>query len=133
MVQCHGSFATASCTKCKRKVEAEEIREDIFDQRIPLCPVCRDRIEAYKQIQNIETSSPPSAPPSQQPLTTTTVTAGVSEPSGQRREQQQRGDDTFREENDEPNATESATADPMLQPGIMKPDIVLLRKNSGKL
>ena len=131
MVQCHGSFATASCTKCKRKVEAEDIREDIFDQRIPFCPVCRDRIEAYKQIQNIETSSPPSASPSQQPLTTTTGTAGVSESSGQRREQQQRGDDTFREGNDGPNAPESATADPMLQPGIMKPDIVFFGEGLG--
>jgi NAD-dependent SIR2 family protein deacetylase len=35
-----GSFATASCTRCKHKVTADEIREDIFAQRIPLCPCC---------------------------------------------------------------------------------------------
>ncbi|KAG5330815.1 SIRT1 deacetylase, partial [Acromyrmex heyeri] len=36
-----GSFATASCTKCKYQVRANDIREDIFAQRIPTCPKCR--------------------------------------------------------------------------------------------
>ncbi|XP_057336807.1 NAD-dependent protein deacetylase sirtuin-1 [Microplitis mediator] len=40
VIECHGSFATASCTKCKYQVTAEDIREDIFAQRIPLCPKC---------------------------------------------------------------------------------------------
>ena len=39
VVQCHGSFATATCMKCKNKVDAEIIREDIFAQRIPYCPL----------------------------------------------------------------------------------------------
>lgn len=54
-----GSFATASCTRCKHKVTADEIREDIFAQRIPLCPRCpqvalpprndtENRYESYK-------------------------------------------------------------------------------------
>ena len=137
MVQCHGSFATASCTKCKRKVEAEDIREDIFAQKIPLCPVCQDRIEAYKQIQKIETS-PSLLPRQQQPLTTTTtatttVTAGVSAPIDQRGEQPE--DDTFRGGDDDgPTAPQSASAastDPMLQPGIMKPDIVFFGEGLG--
>ena len=34
VIQCHGSFATATCTKCKYKVEAEMIKEDIFQQVI---------------------------------------------------------------------------------------------------
>ena len=126
VVQCHGSFATASCTKCKRKVDAEDIREDIFAQRIPSCPVCQDRIEAYKQIQNIETSP--------QPLTTTTVAADESAPMGQTGEQQQREDDTYREGDDVPNASRSenaASGDPMLQPGIMKPDIVFFGEGLG--
>ncbi|XP_067008863.2 NAD-dependent protein deacetylase sirtuin-1 isoform X2 [Anabrus simplex] len=42
VIECHGSFATASCTHCKYKVTADEIREDIFAQRIPLCPRCPD-------------------------------------------------------------------------------------------
>ncbi|XP_012163369.1 NAD-dependent protein deacetylase sirtuin-1 isoform X1 [Bombus terrestris] len=41
VIECHGSFATASCTRCKYQVKADDIREDIFSQRIPLCPKCR--------------------------------------------------------------------------------------------
>ncbi|XP_046980775.1 NAD-dependent protein deacetylase sirtuin-1 isoform X1 [Schistocerca americana] len=40
VIECHGSFATASCTRCKYKVTADAIREDVFAQRIPLCPKC---------------------------------------------------------------------------------------------
>eukprot|EP00092_Neocalanus_flemingeri_P035988 GFUD01039186.1.p1 GENE.GFUD01039186.1~~GFUD01039186.1.p1 ORF type:complete len:660 (-),score=191.77 GFUD01039186.1:211-2190(-) len=40
VIQCHGSFATASCMVCKVQVDAEVIRKDIFDQKIPLCQVC---------------------------------------------------------------------------------------------
>merc|ERR1711962_1409219 len=41
-VQCHGSFATATCTVCKYKVQADDIKEDIFQQRIPYCPKCNN-------------------------------------------------------------------------------------------
>ncbi|XP_015589565.1 NAD-dependent protein deacetylase sirtuin-1 [Cephus cinctus] len=41
VIECHGSFATASCTKCKYQVRADDIREDIFAQKIPMCPKCR--------------------------------------------------------------------------------------------
>ncbi|XP_076672725.1 sirtuin 1 [Andrena cerasifolii] len=41
VIECHGSFATASCTRCKYQVKADDIREDIFAQKIPLCPKCR--------------------------------------------------------------------------------------------
>ena len=44
VVQCHGSFATATCMKCKHKVQAEVIREDIFSQRIPKCSQCSNSI-----------------------------------------------------------------------------------------
>jgi len=40
VIQCHGSFATASCMVCKRKVEADEIKADIFSQTTPMCTVC---------------------------------------------------------------------------------------------
>lgn len=35
-----GSFATASCTQCGHKVSAETIKPDVFEQRIPRCPIC---------------------------------------------------------------------------------------------
>ncbi|KAF4106156.1 hypothetical protein G5714_013818 [Onychostoma macrolepis] len=40
IIQCHGSFATASCLVCKHKVDCEAIREDIFNQVVPHCPRC---------------------------------------------------------------------------------------------
>ncbi|MBN3295822.1 SIR1 deacetylase, partial [Amia calva] len=40
IIQCHGSFATASCLICKYKVDCEAIREDIFNQVVPHCPKC---------------------------------------------------------------------------------------------
>jgi len=40
VIQCHGSFSTASCTNCKHQVSCEVIREDIFKQIIPRCPKC---------------------------------------------------------------------------------------------
>merc|ERR1719384_2831906 len=46
VVQCHGSFATATCMICKHKVQAEVIRQDIFEQKIPYCslPQCSSSI-----------------------------------------------------------------------------------------
>jgi len=40
VVTCHGSFATATCTRCKFKTSGSSIKESIFAQRIPLCPQC---------------------------------------------------------------------------------------------
>ncbi|XP_065834909.1 NAD-dependent protein deacetylase sirtuin-1-like [Oscarella lobularis] len=40
VVQCHGSFATASCMQCKYKVSSDVIKDDIFNQVIPKCPRC---------------------------------------------------------------------------------------------
>ncbi|XP_043912315.1 NAD-dependent protein deacetylase sirtuin-1 [Protopterus annectens] len=40
IIQCHGSFATASCLVCKYKVDCEAVREDIFNQVIPRCCKC---------------------------------------------------------------------------------------------
>ncbi|KAM7385900.1 hypothetical protein PAMP_001945 [Pampus punctatissimus] len=42
IIQCHGSFATASCLVCKHKMDCEAIREDIFNQVVPHCPRCPD-------------------------------------------------------------------------------------------
>ncbi|PNF42289.1 hypothetical protein B7P43_G05536 [Cryptotermes secundus] len=61
VIECHGSFATASCTRCKHKVTADAIREDIFAQRIPRCPRCpkvalpplndaENKYESYKDL-----------------------------------------------------------------------------------
>ncbi|ODV77949.1 SIR2-domain-containing protein [Suhomyces tanzawaensis NRRL Y-17324] len=40
LIQCHGSFATATCVTCKYHVKGEEIFEDIKNREIPYCPKC---------------------------------------------------------------------------------------------
>ncbi|KAF8998517.1 DHS-like NAD/FAD-binding domain-containing protein [Cyathus striatus] len=40
VLQCHGSFATASCLQCRRKVDGKEIEADILRRKVPLCTVC---------------------------------------------------------------------------------------------
>lgn len=40
LVQCHGSFATASCMRCKLQVSGDEIREDVLNGVVPKCPAC---------------------------------------------------------------------------------------------
>ncbi|XP_075153850.1 sirtuin 1 [Haematobia irritans] len=53
VIECHGSFSTASCTKCKYKCDADTIRADIFAQRIPVCPQCQPNVE-----QSVDASQP---------------------------------------------------------------------------
>ncbi|KAG8899602.1 NAD-dependent histone deacetylase sir2, partial [Tulasnella sp. 403] len=43
VLQCHGSFATASCLECRRQVPGREIENAIFAKRVPLCVVCEGR------------------------------------------------------------------------------------------
>ncbi|KAI1793493.1 SIR2-domain-containing protein [Ganoderma leucocontextum] len=40
VVQCHGSFATASCINCRVRVPGSEIADDITNQQVPICKVC---------------------------------------------------------------------------------------------
>ena len=40
LVQCHGSFATASCMRCKLQVPIDEIKPNILDGIIPKCRSC---------------------------------------------------------------------------------------------
>ncbi|RCK63646.1 NAD-dependent protein deacetylase HST1 [Candida viswanathii] len=43
LVQCHGSFATASCVTCGFKINGEDIFEKIRAKEIPLCLLCTKR------------------------------------------------------------------------------------------
>lgn len=48
LVQCHGSFATASCITCHWQLAGERIFENIRNMELPLCPYCyRKRKEYY--------------------------------------------------------------------------------------
>ncbi|KAF6778212.1 hypothetical protein AHF37_02571 [Paragonimus kellicotti] len=41
LIQCHGSFVTASCISCKFRVPGDDIKESVLSQSIPYCPRCR--------------------------------------------------------------------------------------------
>ncbi|KAF9482627.1 DHS-like NAD/FAD-binding domain-containing protein [Pholiota conissans] len=40
VLQCHGSFAMASCLQCRERVLGTEIEADILGQKVPLCKKC---------------------------------------------------------------------------------------------
>ena len=44
LIQCHGSFATASCRKCAHQIPGEAIFNNIRAQKIATCAACEKRI-----------------------------------------------------------------------------------------
>ncbi|XP_034534390.1 NAD-dependent protein deacetylase sirtuin-3, mitochondrial [Notolabrus celidotus] len=40
LVEAHGTFATATCTVCRRKYEGEELRPDVMSGAVPRCSTC---------------------------------------------------------------------------------------------
>ncbi|KAM5504545.1 NAD-dependent histone deacetylase sir2 [Microsporum canis] len=46
MIQCHGSFATASCMDCKHQVPGEELFDTIRRGEIPKCMRCQERSQS---------------------------------------------------------------------------------------
>ncbi|XP_077375338.1 NAD-dependent protein deacetylase sirtuin-3, mitochondrial isoform X2 [Festucalex cinctus] len=41
LVEAHGTFATATCTVCRRKYEGEDLRPDLMSGMIPKCQTCK--------------------------------------------------------------------------------------------
>lgn len=48
MIQCHGSFATATCLVCGFKCPGEDIFPDIHAKRIPRCPRCVKKLQQVR-------------------------------------------------------------------------------------
>ena len=48
LIQCHGSFATASCLECNFKVKGEEIHKDLKAGQVPRCDRCIRRLRQSK-------------------------------------------------------------------------------------
>jgi len=40
VIQCHGSFSTATCRTCQNRVKSDDIKKEIFEQTIPRCQKC---------------------------------------------------------------------------------------------
>jgi NAD-dependent histone deacetylase SIR2 len=52
LIQCHGSFGTASCVQCGHKVQGETIFPDIKAGNIPRCPRCIQTLRASASTSN---------------------------------------------------------------------------------
>ncbi|KAJ1536719.1 NAD-dependent protein deacetylase sirtuin-1, partial [Nowakowskiella sp. JEL0078] len=52
VLQCHGSFATASCVSCHFKVKGDYIKNDIMARRVPKCPRCEKRIRRKEEVED---------------------------------------------------------------------------------
>nr|UYO08130.1 SIR-2.1 [Bursaphelenchus mucronatus] len=40
VIECHGSFATATCLSCKEKYVSDDIKEDVYAQKVARCRKC---------------------------------------------------------------------------------------------
>jgi NAD-dependent histone deacetylase SIR2 len=96
IVQCHGSFATATCVKCKHQVPGQDIFPDIRAGLIPKCLKC---IESLKSL---------------------------SVPGGMKRKRSKNGSSKKRTHSKNRNEFSDSSDEQdyeIPQPGIMKPDI----------
>ncbi|GAA5919545.1 hypothetical protein JCM6882_002911, partial [Rhodosporidiobolus microsporus] len=59
MLNCHGSFATASCLLCRRRFPGSAIEADVFSSRVPLCPYCTAEQEAEQRRLELERAEEP--------------------------------------------------------------------------
>ncbi|EMD01255.1 hypothetical protein BAUCODRAFT_144801 [Baudoinia panamericana UAMH 10762] len=51
LIQCHGSFATATCRKCGDRVAGSEIFDDIRAKRVARCKQCQNRLAERARLQ----------------------------------------------------------------------------------
>lgn len=54
VLQCHGSFKTATCLLCRRQVPGIEIESEILERRIPYCKACLDTHRASEAKKKIK-------------------------------------------------------------------------------
>ncbi|KAI8576481.1 hypothetical protein K450DRAFT_256930 [Umbelopsis ramanniana AG] len=52
VINCHGSFATATCVTCGYKCAGSDIEADIYAQRVPECPQCSALTKAQQNKAN---------------------------------------------------------------------------------
>ena len=48
LIQCHGSFATATCQQCRYKTQGETLYTEIKAGKVPKCPACIARIQQIR-------------------------------------------------------------------------------------
>ena len=63
LIQCHGSFATATCIECKYRVKCEEIYKDLKAGKVARCDRCIRSIRQAKPVLKRKRSSNGSSGP----------------------------------------------------------------------
>ena len=130
VVQCHGSFATATCMICKTKVEAEVIREDIFAQKIPHCQLCELKKDNKNEPKTSSSIPKISEVVQHQP----SGDAGVHPAEGVHQPKVSDPDAVANNlpDQDQPEVVQQDVVVPQVIPSIMKPDIVFFGEGLGK-
>ncbi|GAA5848320.1 hypothetical protein JCM3766R1_004661 [Sporobolomyces carnicolor] len=62
MLNCHGSFASASCLNCRTTYPGSFIESDVFASRVPLCPACTQAAAAAfaaEKKKQLDSTTPP--------------------------------------------------------------------------
>ncbi len=107
VTMCHGSFATATCIRCKHRVSSEDIKAKVLLGEVPFCTKCSNE-EEWSKIQF----------PLGQP-------AMNAEQQQQQQQQQQEGAPPRRSSVDEDEDDDTYFfPDPDPLPPVVKPDIV---------
>ena len=96
LIQCHGSFATATCLKCRHRVPGDEIFPAIRAQQVARCQRCVEALASAEQHQ-------PPGPPS------------GNKPQPYKPDASDNDDDDDDDDIPEPG---------VLKPGVLKPDII---------
>ncbi|ORX62457.1 SIR2-domain-containing protein [Hesseltinella vesiculosa] len=63
LVNCHGSFATASCVTCDYKCQGKDIEDAIYQQMVPPCPKCASAPSPVKPASNVSDDEDAYDPP----------------------------------------------------------------------
>ncbi|KAG0052628.1 NAD-dependent histone deacetylase sir2 [Gryganskiella cystojenkinii] len=101
ILQCHGSFATASCVRCHHQVPGNEIKDAIFNQEVAYCKVCT-------------AGEGPSLPKS----------STLHTPSSRRNSSSKARVSSALLDTDDSSSSSSSDEDDENSPALMKPDIV---------
>jgi len=108
VIQCHGSFATATCTKCAFQCSGEEIKTKILSEQIPLCPKCENFRQTTAKTHSQISVSSSCADSKARESTRLDVTAAEKLPSLM------------------------YSVDPLFEKGVLKPDIVFFGESLPK-
>ncbi|OMJ26955.1 NAD-dependent histone deacetylase sir2 [Smittium culicis] len=57
VLNCHGSFATATCVRCGYKCQGDDIKKDVMNLNVSYCPRCNDPKYTHNFSQNLHSLS----------------------------------------------------------------------------